>query len=224
MLKIAMREAKRFGLFILFLVAVTGVYAQTDATAKALLDKMSSTYKGYKTVQANFTVTARQSPQAAADYSESGVILIEPSSGKYHITMDSQELISDGKTLWTVLKDVSEVQVTDVDNSATAISPVNIFSFYSSGYKYVSAADERAGNTALHVIELSPEDTQSPYYKIKLRINQSTNLLYDVTVFDKNGMRYTYAIKGTKANPTVPAGRFTFQQSQYPGVEIVDLR
>lgn len=214
----------RLGLFFMLSLAMAGVYAQTDAAAKTLLDKMSNTYKGYKAVQAAFTVSAKQSPQAAADYSESGTIVIEPSTGKYHITMDGQELISDGKTLWTVLNDVKEVQVTEIDNSEIAISPANIFSFYTNGYKYVSAADERAGNTALHVVELSPEDTRSPYYKIRLRVNQASNLIYDVTVFDKNGMRFTYSINRTTPNPAVPADKFTFQRSQYPGLEVVDLR
>src|SRR5690606_32647627 len=112
----------------------------------------------------------------------------------------------------------------EIDNSETAISPANIFSFYTSGYKYVSAADERAGNTALHVVELSPEDIQSPYYKIRLRVNQSTNLIHDVMVFDKNGMRYTYTINRTTPNPAVSANKFTFQPSRYPGLEVVDLR
>lgn len=214
----------RIGLFIMLLFTVAKGYPQTDAAAKSLLDKMSSTYKGFQTVQADFTVVAKQPQQTTANYSESGTILIAPATGKYHITMESQELISDGKNVWTVLKDANEVQITEVDNSSTAISPVNLFSFYTNGYKYVSAPDEQAGNTALHVIELSPEDRGSPYFKIKLRINQSNNLIHDITVFDKNGARYTYTIKNTKPNPSVPTGKFTFQQSQHPGIEVVDLR
>ena len=208
---------------ILLFSATTG-RAQTDAAAKTLLDKVSSTYQGFKSIQADFTVAASQSQQPASNYSESGTILMETASGKYRIKMNSQELISDGKSLWTVLNDVKEVQVTEVDNNAGSISPVTIFSFYTEGYKYVSAPDEQASGASLHVIELSPEDTRSPYYKIKLRINKSTNLIHDVTIFDKNSVRYTYSIKNTKANPTITANQFIFQQSAYPGMEVVDLR
>lgn len=198
-------------------------YGQTDAAAKTLLNKVSKTYEGYKTIQADFTITIQQ-PQQATGYSESGTIYMEAAAGKYHISMNSQDLISDGKTQWTVLKEEQEIQVTEADNSSDAISPVNIFSFYNEGYKYVSAPDERAGNMQLHVVELSPEDARAPYFKIKLRIDKSSNLIQDATIFDKGGIKYTYTIKNTKANPQIAADKFAFNQSSYPGMEIVDLR
>ena len=211
-------------LFIMLLLNTFAVYAQSDPAAKSLLDKMSSTYKGYKAIEATFSITATQATQTATAYSQSGTVLIEPATGKYHITLDNQEMISDGKSLWTILKDVQEVQITEADNSDVAVSPANIFSFYTNGYKYVSAPNERVGNTSLLVVELSPEDTHSPYYKIKLRIHPTSNLIQDVTVFDKNSTRYVYHIKNSNTKPTVSADSFTFQQGRYPGLEIVDLR
>lgn len=207
---------------ILFVLVLQGS-AQTDAAAKSLLNKVSKTYEGYKTVQADFTLTVQQ-PQQADNYTETGTIYMEPSAGKYHIRMGSQDLISDGKTQWVVLKDEREVQVTEVDNSSEAISPVNIFSFYNKGYKYVSAPDERAGNSQLSVVELTPENPRTPYFKIKLRINKATNLIHDATIFDKGGVKYAYALKDTKANPQIAADKFSFKQTNYPGMEIVDLR
>lgn len=197
-------------------------HAQTDPAAKSVLQSVSTTYNGYKTLQADFTLAVQA--QQTDSYTTSGTIYMQPATGKYRITTGSQDLISDGKTQWMVLKDEKEVQLTEVDNSSDAISPANIFSFYNKGYKYVSAPDERAGNTQLHVVELSPEDTHAPYFKIKLRISKTNNLIYDVMVFDKGGTRYSYAIKDTKANPAIAADKFTFKQSEYPGMEIVDLR
>ncbi len=207
---------------MLLLLLMQG-HAQTDDAARSLLNKVSKTYEGYKTIQADFTLAIQQ-PQQTTGYSESGTIHMEAAAGKYHIAMKSQDLISDGKTQWTILKDEQEVQVTEADNKADAISPVTIFSFYNKGYKYVSAPDEKEGNAQLHVVELSPEDNRAPYFKIKLRINKSTNLIHDATIFDKGGIRYTYAIKNTKANPQIAANTFVFNQRDYPGMEIVDLR
>lgn len=196
--------------------------AQTDAAAKSLLDKVSETYEGYKTIQADFTITIQQPQQT--DHKESGTIYMEPSAGKYHITMSAQDLISDGKTQWTVLKEEGEVQVTDADQSSDAISPVNIFSFYNKGYKYVTAPNERVGNNQLQVVELTPENTRAPYFKIKLRVNERTYLINDVTIFDKGGNKYVYVIQNTKANPQIADNKFAFKQADYPEVEIVDLR
>ena len=208
---------------VVFVVGTTvSGYAQTDAAAKSLLDKVSQTYEAYKTIQADFSLTIKQPQQAA--HTESGKIAMNKPAGKYHITTGTQDIISDGKTQWMILKDIGEVQVTEVAPASDAISPTNIFSFYKEGYKYVSAADERASNKPLAVIELTPEDANAPYFKIKLRVDESTYQIHDVTIFDKGGNRFVYTITHTKANPQLADSRFVFQQADYPDLEIVDLR
>lgn len=197
-------------------------YTQTDAAAKSLLDKIGQTYKAYKTIQADFSLTIKQPQQAV--HTESGVMVMNQRAGKYRITMGDQDIISDGKTQWMVLKDVGEVQVTEVAPATDAISPTNIFSFYQEGYKYVSASDERVDDKRLAVVELTPEDTHTPYFKIKLRVDEKTYQIHDVTVFDKSGNQFVYTIKNTKANPQFADNRFVFQQADYPNMEIVDLR
>jgi len=211
-------------ILLLFLTATAlHGYPQTDAAAGAILTQVSKTYQGYKTLQADFTITVQQ-PQQAGKYTESGTIYMQAASGKYRITTGGQELISDGKTQWAVLRDEEEVQVTTADHSSASISPANIFTFYQKGYKYVTAPSERAGNIQLHVVELAPENTHTPYFKIKLRINKATHLIHDVTIFDKSGARYSYTIKSTKGNVPIAANQFVFNPSDFPGMEIVDLR
>lgn len=206
------------------LVAGLGLqgYTQTDKAAKSLLDNVSQTYATYKTIQAEFLLDIKQAQQA--NHVESGISYMDKPTGKYHITMNDQEIISDGKTQWIILKDINEVQITSVDHSSDAISPTNIFSFYKNGYKYVSADDEHAGGRQLAVVELTPEDTNAPYFKIKLRVDKKMYQIHDVTIFDKGGNRFTYTIKSVKANPKLDDSKFTFKAADYPGVEIVDLR
>lgn len=197
-------------------------HAQTDAAAKSLLDKVSRTYEAYKSIQTDFSLVVKQAQQPA--HTESGAMVMETSTGKYHITTDNEDIISDGQTQWMVLKDVEEIQVTEVDPTTEAISPTNIFSFYNKGYKYVSADDERVGNRQLAVVELTPEDTNAPYFKIKLRVDEGTYRIHDVTIFDKGGNQFVYTIGNTKINPQVADSRFVLQQADYPDFEMVDLR
>lgn len=198
------------------------VSAQTDGAAKSLLDRVSRTYEGYKTLQAEFSLAIKQAQQVT--HTESGKMVMDKPEGKYHITTGSQDIISDGKTQWVILKDVGEVQVTEVAPASGAISPTNIFSFYKAGYKYVSAADEHTDNKQLAVVELTPEDTNAPYFKIKLRVDKNTYRIQDVTIFDKGGNQFVYTIKNTKSNPQVSDSQFVFKQADYPQYEIVDLR
>jgi len=208
------------GIFVLF--TTSQAQAQQEATAKKILNQVSQKYDGYKTIQAIFSFSAKQAD--VANYTDNGTLSLDKKGNKYLIEMKSQQLISDGQNTWTILKEEGEVQINDADNSNDNINPSNIFSFYKSGFKYVSAADEKLGQTTLNVVELSPIDTKKNYFKIKLRINKSTKQIYDATVFDKSGSRYTYTIKSLKGNVSFPAGTFTYSKSKYPGLEVVDLR
>lgn len=207
----------------ILLLFITGInaHAQTDAEAKTLLNKVSKTYEGYKTIQADFSVSVQQ---AADTYTETGTLWLQSAAGKYRIATNAQDIISDGQTQWMVLKEAQEVQITEADHSGASISLINIFSFYNTGYNYASAPNERAGNVQLRVVELSPQSKQTPYAKIKLRINASNHQIHDAIVLDKGGARYTYAIKNMKANAYIPPAKFTFKASEYPGMELVDLR
>ena len=156
--------------------------------------------------------------------SETGTLLLDQTTGKYRISTDAQELISDGSAQWAVLKEAEEVQVTDVGTQDGSITPLNVFSFFHKGYAVQQLADEKSGNSNLYVIELTPEDRRKTYSKIKLRINKTNHHIADVTVFDKNKSRYRYTILDLKANEPIAAQRFVFDPAEYPGMEIVVLR
>lgn len=206
---------------LLLLCTVFAGVAQTDASAKKLLDQVSKKYDAYKTIQSNFTFSATQ---AQGDpYSDKGVLYLNKTKNQYRIQLNSQELISDGNATYSILKDDKEVQVTDVDNNTASIGPNNLFTFYKKGFKYLTANDERVGNELLHVVELTPTDTKNNYFKIKLRVNKN-NHIHDVLIFDKSGARYTYTIQTLYVNNTIATSNFSFNKASYPNFEIVDLR
>ena len=142
---------------------------------------------------------------------------------QYKIQLDRQDLISDGKSTWSILKEEKEVQITEADNSTDAIGPNNIFTFYKTGFDYKSLADEHVKGESLKVIELSPIDSKKNYAKIKLRINKNSHI-HDVTVYDKSGANYTYMIQGLYVNTAIPEKTFQFDAKSYSTFELVDLR
>lgn len=209
-------------LIMLFLTPVLGLLAQeNDPHAKELLDQISKKYDSYKTVIANFQFKATQAD--GQDYQDAGWLRMEKNTNKYRIKLQSQELISDGKSVWSILTEDKEVQVSEADNSGNAIGPNNLFTFYKTGFKYVSGSNDKLGNETLNVVELSPIDQSSNYFKIKLRINKNRHI-HDVTIFDKGGSRYVYTITSLYVNNEISSGNFVFNKANYPGFEIVDLR
>jgi outer membrane lipoprotein-sorting protein len=203
------------------LFTVGSLYAQ-DNFAKKLLDEVSKKYDSYKNIQSDFTFKATDAN--GESYADKGELFLAKANQKYHIKLPAQELISDGKSVWSVMKEDKEIQITDAENNGQSIGPNNIFTFYRSGYKYISMDDETVDKAGkMNVVELTPLDTKSNYFKIKVRINKNKHI-HDVTIFDKSGAKYTYSIQTLYVNHQIPDSHFVFQKNKFPGMELVDLR
>lgn len=207
---------------VLMVSANSIVYSQQDEYAKQILQKVSDKYDAYKTLRSDFTFHAEFANDDS--YDDKGIMHFDKDKNSYRIQLQNQTLISDGKTVWSIINDDQEIQITNANQDNETIGPNNIFTFYKSGFKYISLDDEKIeSNKLLKVIELSPIDTRKNYFKIKLRINEK-NHIHDVKIFDKSGARYTYTISALYVNHTLPNSTFTFNKEQYPKFEIVDLR
>lgn len=215
---------KRIVLGVVFLVGCTlNVFAQTDAKAKAILAEVSKKYRSYDVVKSDFSFTL-DNPQAKIKQTETGTLYSKSKANKYKVILKSQELISDGKSQWTYSKADKEVQLSDVDHGANALNPAQIFTIYEKGFKYFFGGDVKVNNRIQHVIDLTPLDAKSSYFKVRLNIDKVTRQIKKVVVFDKNGSKYTYVINTFTPNVKVADSLFSFDVKKYPGVELVDLR
>ena len=196
-------------------------FPQNAPAAKKLWEQVSKKYDAYSTIQSSFSFSARQAE--GETYTEKGTLYLNKPKNQYRVELGVQDLISDGKTTWSVLKEDKEVQISEAENSNQTIGPNNLFTFYKKGFKYVGMDDERLGNDVLQVVELSPIDTKTNYFKIKLRVNKNKHI-HDVLIFDKSGARYTYTIQTLYVNHPISSSTFSFSRSAYPTFELVDLR
>ena len=67
---------------------------------------------------------------------------------KYRLEFAGQDVISDGKTRWTYVKDANEIQIDNQRKDENAITPTNIFTLYEKGWnsKYIGEAKEPSGS------------------------------------------------------------------------------
>lgn len=212
---------RRMIVIMAFLCATATAFAQTDSKAKKLLDEVSAKYDAYRTVQSDFSFVMQQAQ--GGSHEDKGTLFLNKPKNQFRIELNDQDIISDGKSTWSVLKEDQEVQVTDSDNQTESIGPNNLFTFYKKGFAYKSMKDESLGKAPLRVIELTPTDSKTNYVKIKLRINSNSHI-HDVSVFDKSGAQYTYTINTLYVNHQIPTTKFVFNTANYPDYEIVDLR
>ncbi len=212
---------KIYTTLFIFLMFVSLANAQKDPQAGKILNAMSQKYKAMKAFQADFSQTMENRSSKIKETMNGNVLV---SGDKYKLKVSEQEIISNGKVLWTYLKDVNEVTITESNPEAEAMSPGNIFEMYKKGYKYALAGTETIAGAKYDVIELSPEDRKNPVFKVRLFINQKDKTLKSWEMFRNNGSRYIYTINNFKANPTLATDTFTFNKAKYNGVTVVDLR
>lgn len=218
-----MRKLYLFALLTFSLIGLS--HAQTDEHAKKLLNEVSKKYSGYKTMQSDFALAVKDANGNV--YDNTGTMYFNKPRKQYHIALKDELIISDGKSVWNISKEIKEIQVTEAESNSSTIGPDNLFTFYQSGYKYISMPDEKITKNnkteSVKVVELSPVDTKNNYFKIKLRINNNKHI-HDVTIFDKSNNRFTYTINTLYVNHKIAPARFDFIKEDYKGYEIVDLR
>ena len=207
---------------LILLLTFSNIYAQADARAKSILAGVSKKYRSFDLVKADFSYGIKN-PQANINETQNGTLFIKSKLNKYKVSVGSQELISDGKVQWTYLKNDNEVQVSEIDNSASALNPAQIFTIYEKGFKSVYLGEIKLNNRVYQNIELAPLAERS-FSKIKLRIDKVNKQISNIVVYDKNGNVYTYLIKTFTPNVKVNESMFSFDAKKYPGVDVVDLR
>lgn len=206
---------------LIFSGIYTAGFAQTDAKAKAILTEVSKKYKSYKTVKAEFLSTV-ESQQSGEKDVQQGTVVFQPAENKYKVQMAERDMISDGKSQWTYLKKDKEIQISTLD--ANAFTPAKVFTIYESGFKSIYTGEQKQGSSVYQMIDLSPTDSKTSYFKIRLSIDKVSKYVANVIMFDKNGTKYTCKVKSFVPNVKVLPNTFTFDPKKYPGVEVVDLR
>jgi outer membrane lipoprotein-sorting protein len=221
---------KKLFLYIVLSAFTVNAFAQKDADAKVILNKLSKQYRSYDAVKTDFTLTI-DNQQAKIKETQTGTLIASSKTNKYKVTLFApggkavtQEIISDGKSQWTYLKDANEVQLSDADNSEEGFNPAKIFTIYEKGYKYIYTGQQKAAGKVYQVVDLTPEDGKKSYFKVRLLIDKVKKQLYSAQIFDKNGSQYKYTLRTFTPNYKAPESTFTFNKKAHPGAELVDLR
>jgi outer membrane lipoprotein-sorting protein len=209
-----------FGILALIFVYSTS-FSQNDPKAQEILKGVSAKYKSYKSLTASFSLNLLDKKTNKLQ-NQKGTVSLK--GEMYHLVMTDQEVMSDGKTQWTFLKESNEVQIAEVENKPDLITPTTIFTMYEKGFKTKYVGEKTENGSVVQKIELYPEDNKKNYIKILITILKSEKYVNSAKVFDKNGNEYTYSITKFTPNAAVTDDMFTFNKAKHPGVEVVDLR
>ncbi len=215
-----MQSRKIIGL-LLCIVIHTALFAQSDKVSQDILKGLSDKYKSYSSINAEFTYTIENAQDKTND-KQTGKVFLKGS--KYKLLVAGQEVYCDGTTVWTYLRDSKEVQITDPNTKADAITPANIFTMYDKGYQSKFVEEKMENGKAIQVIDLTPIDKKKKFFKVRLAINKVEKTIINSKIFDKNGNKISYTIDKFITNSLIEDGTFLFIPKNYPGIETIDLR
>ncbi len=206
-----------FGLLLL----AHNTFAQTDA--KAILAAVSKKFNSYNAIKTNFTLKVNNL-QSNTSETLAGTLYLKAKENKYKVMFPQQEIYADGKNQWTYIKEDNEVQLNKVSTqNDDALNPANLFGNWDKGYKSRLLGETKLNGMLYQNIELVPLASRS-FSKIKLSFSKDKKQLNAVEIFDKNGGRYLYTINKLTVLNKIDDATFTYNKSNHPGAELVDLR
>jgi outer membrane lipoprotein-sorting protein len=205
-------------LFLSICISLTNAIGQ-DKLATDILAKLSENTKIYSSISIEFDhIFTNKS--AGINEKRRGKLDLEGEN--FRIDMPQQLIINNGTTHWIYLKEMNEVQIMDYDlEDEDALSPNKLFTVYDEDYKSAYVETKSVNGVRMHIIDLFPKES-GPIMKIQLTINALKSQISILALYDKNGGIYTYNIKSFKTNQELPP--FNFNTTNYPDVEVIDLR
>ena len=201
---------KKIFLLTLGIFASFAIKAQS---ADEFLNSIVESYKSYDDISIVFNYKIINE-EMGVNESSRGYGSIKGNS--YMINVDGQELICDGKTLWTHLIEDEEVMISEVTDDDDT-SPIAILNSLSNNIstKLLSINP----NITIEVVE----NEQSTFEK--LHINVDSNLkLKDIHIFLGDGNELIYEITELTTNQNLPDSMFIFDETIHPNVEVIDMR
>lgn len=210
-----------FVAFFLLINSVT-IFAQSrEKQASEVLDEVIAKTNSYTSMKLQFTYKM-ENPGANINETTNGSALV--SGNKYRLEVAGQTIISDGKTVWTVISDAEEVQVNDASEGDDVFTPTKLLSNYNKEYKskMIPKVTTLHGKN-VYALELTPNAKKS-YDKVNLYIEKEKMQLYAIEIFDQNGSKYTYKITKFETNTPVNDKSFIFSDKEFPGYYVIDMR
>jgi outer membrane lipoprotein-sorting protein len=190
----------------------------SDPEAKKILDAVSAKFKTFKSVQSNFSLKIENASNKLMG-NKKGTVYMKGT--KYRIKVSGQDIFCDGSNVWTVDAAAKEITITKLDPSNNTITPQKLFTnFYDKDFLYKLNSDSKG----IQEVELTPIDKTKLFHKVIVFINKATKTITSTKVFEKAGNRYTYSVSGMNTKSIIADATFAFDQKNYPGMELVDLR
>lgn len=217
-------------LFTSIMILLSGylLVAQDDSKSKPILDKVASVNNGFKTIRTDFKITSTTSVPNDQPQIESGKIFMKGT--RYHLLLSKSDVIFDGKSVYTYMKDANEINITKPEESNADkgdlffTNPKDIFKGYNKNFKSTFIKETNINNVPSFEIDLYPINLKTKYIRIKMHINKSTYQIINIKIFFKDGSQHLLEFMNFSPNVNMDETEFIFDSKKYPNAEVNDMR
>ena len=207
-------------IFCLILLSIAGNGQAQEA--QAILDQAAQAYEQSNGIKANFAIHSVVPQQ---NISESFEGIIEMKGDKFKLETPDMITWYDGQTQWVYVMRNEEVNVsTPSGDELQLTNPAVLLRQYKKGFsvQYKGTSTTRQAKSA-YDITLIPKK-KSDIQQIDLQIEKMSNIPAAITITDKNKATVSIYISKWETGKNQADSFFSFNESDYPDAEIIDLR
>ena len=194
--------------------------AQTK-NANDIIEKTSQLYKEWGGMDVNFSANIRSEKNNISESFEGTIIM---KNNKFVLKTPDMSTWFDGTTQWSYMPRIKEVNISAPSGGELRlINPMFFLQDYKKDFNVSYIGESTSANAKMaYDIALVPKK-KDDIEKIEVQIEKNSSLPVKLVVLMRNDIRSTVSIKEIKPmNP--PDNMFSFNEADYPGVEIIDLR
>lgn len=201
--------------FILIGLMLIAGMTNAQETAGELVKRVINQLNNHKNYEITFDYEIGNSVTTASE-KESGKATLQGEA--YNLEIADQQIISDGKTLWTYLIDDEEVMVGNATDESL-ITPIKMLTTYDKDYsmKYVKQADK--GKKCVEMLNPKGE-----FKRITLTIDEKKLEIEKAKIEAQSGDEMVVTIKSYAYDKTLKTNFFIFDEKEHKNVDIIDMR
>ena len=197
-------------LFLLF--ATQAVTAQNNA--EALVRLMVNQMKSHKNVEMDYKYQI--SSEGLTTEVQQGKAWLQGEA--YKVEMVEQQMISDGKSIWTYLVDDEEVMISNATEGEDN-TPLKLLTSLDENYAATLTGMDAKGYAT---IELA--NPKGQYRRITLRANPNKLAISSMDVYLEDGTKLIVTVDEMKFDQELDDRFFTFDTKKHPNVDVIDMR
>jgi outer membrane lipoprotein-sorting protein len=205
---------------LILLIIILGGTVQAQNKSQQILDDLANKTNVAQNIQVGFSYKMDNTDADIHEVTEGSLIV---SGDKYILKIAGQEIICDGKTIWTYIADAEEVQINEVDEEES-FSPSKLLSSYTDEYDANLEKEYTENNRNYYLMKLKPKDKDSGFDYVHLKIEKEKMQLSAFILYDFDNNVFSYIIKEYLTDISLSENAFSFDETKYPDADIIDMR